>query len=229
MLTANIPAAVERIEDRTRDVRIITLAPRGPFAWRAGQYMQIGADGFGSRSYSIASPPNDQGHLVFHVRNMGGGLSAHLAQNIKTGDLLNLHGPFGTMNTGLIEKRPVLMVAGGTGIAPMLAMAEDIIKNDLTGQITLVYGARTLQDIYCRTELDRLETSGRVRLHIVTDPHTPDQHLRQLAADLREHVIYVSGPDPMMLPVHKALLELHAVSDRIFCDTDMNTLQKAAP
>jgi CDP-4-dehydro-6-deoxyglucose reductase len=223
---ANIPAAIKSIEDRAGNVRILTLAPATPLTWLAGQYMHIGVEGYGSRAYSIASLPDDSGLIKFHIRNMGTGLSAHLAQNLKAGDTVGLKGPHGDMNTAAINGRPVLMVAGGTGIAPMLALSHDILTKKLSDQITLVYGARIMADIYCQQELDALSSTGKVTIHIVNDPQTPDLQLRQLQLDLSNHVIYVSGPDPMMLPVHAALADLGADRTRIFCDADMETLQK---
>ncbi len=226
MLISSIPAAVERMEDRTGDVRLLTLAPQEPLIWRAGQYMHIGVEGYGTRAYSIASRPAEHGHMTFHVRNMGSGLSSYLSKDIKTGDMLALKGPCGDMNTDAIDGRPVLMVAGGTGIAPMLAMVDEILEKNLTHEpITIVYGARNANDIYCQQEIDALR--GPVEIHIVTDVHTPDLHLRQLGLNLSEHVVYVSGPDPMMLPVHTALNDLLAERARIFCDADMDILQKA--
>lgn len=226
----SIPAAVERIEDRADDVRILTLNPLQPFTYRAGQYAHILAQGHAPRPYSIATPPGASGLVNFHIRNMGAGLSQHLSTNIQLGDLIAIEGPYGDMNPEHARERPVLMVAGGTGIAPMLAIASDIIRRGITEDgITLVYGARSNMDVYCRAELDQLLATGEVTAHIITDTQTPDLELRRLGLNLAHHVVYMSGPDPMMLSVHKALADHLADPSRVFTDADMNELQKAIP
>jgi NAD(P)H-flavin reductase len=165
--------------------------------------------------------------MTFHIRNIGAGLSAHLSDDLKIGDLITLEGPYGAMDAQAAIARPVLMVAGGTGIAPMLSLAHEIIKKGLTEEgITLIYGLRSHADLYCRAELDALLATGEVSAHILTDPHTPDQELRRLGLNLSQHAIYVSGPDPMMVSVRTALEELLAHPARIGCDADMDKLQR---
>lgn len=224
------PVTISAIEDRTNDVRILTLMPDKPFTYRAGQYLEVDAAGYEPRPYSIASRPHADGRIVLHVRDTGAGLSAHLVREAKIGDIIAIDGPFGNLNADFARNRPVLMVAGGTGIAPMLALAQDIIKRHLTEDgITLVYGAREERDIYCRPELDALLATGEVTLHTVTGPQTPDLEIKRLGLPLAHHIVYVSGPDPMMQSVHNALLNHLADRNRIFTDADIENLQKALP
>lgn len=224
-----VAAIVTAIEDRASAVRVITVAPQAAFPFRAGQYAHIKADGHDMRPYSIALAPRAEGHLTFHVRNLGHGLSGHLA-SLKPGDIISLEGPYGAMDAEEARVRPVLMVAGGTGIAPLLSMAEDIIRRGITEDgITLLYGARKNDDIYCQRELDALMASGELALHMCINPETPDAVLKRLAPDLSFHAVFISGPDPMMRPVHETLIALGARPEMIFTDADLSDLQKAAP
>lgn len=221
-----ISATIDAIDDRAGGVRIITLAPETPFTWRAGQYANLGIGGLEPRSFSIASAPASHGKIVFHIRNSGKGVSARIF-DARIGDTLTIEGPFGEMTPDPVHERPVIMVAGGTGIAPMLSIASDILRKGLTDEpITLIYGARSEHDIYCRPELDALISTGNVTLHLAIGAHTPDQELRRLGLNLAHHIAYVSGPEPMMLPVQKVLTDHLADPSRIFTDARLDDLMK---
>jgi len=222
-------ARIEAIDDRAGAVRVLTLAPLTNFTWRAGQYAHLSLEGVDARSFSIASAPGADNRITFHIRNTGKGLSARLSE-ARIGDIISLEGPFGDMTTEHARNRPVIMVAGGTGIAPMLSLASDILRRHLTEEgITLIYGARKDDDIYCRRELDTLLATGEVSLHVVTGTHTPDQELRRLGLNLAHHIAYLSGPDPMMLPVRKVMLDHLADPSRIFTDVRLEDLMKEQP
>ena len=224
----SVPARIESIDDRSGGVRVLTLSPLEPFTWRAGQYARLGM-GDDIRPFSIASCPGNGGKITFHIRDTGHGVSQLLAA-ARVGDTVQLSGPHGEMTTEHARGRPVIMVAGGTGIAPILSLASDILKRGLTEDgITLIYGARSDHDIYCRRELDILLATGDVDLHIAVGAHTPDQELRKLGPNLAHHVAYISGPDPMMLSVRKALIDHLAEPERIYTDVSMDDLQKAIP
>lgn len=226
-----IPARIESIDDRAGHVRIVTLTPEHPFIWHAGQYAHLGgtgarADGLGMRPYSIASCPGNDGTVTFHIRSTGRGFSKYL-NDARVGDTILLEGPFGAMTTEHARNRPVIMVAGGTGIAPMLGLASDILKRGLTEDgITLIYGARSDHDIYCRRELDALTATGEVALHIAIGAHTPDQEIRKIGPNLAHHIAYISGPGPMILSARKALEDHLADPSRIFTDVSLDDLQK---
>lgn len=211
-------AVVSSVEDRSENVRILKLAPASPFAFRAGQYVRIGAENHDSRAFSLASRPEKDGTLTLHVRNTGTGLSAHLSR-LQIGAELTVEGPFGTMDVKHARARPVLMVAGGTGIAPMLAMMQEILRLGLTEEgITLVYGARTQADIYCRRELDALVSSGEVALHEAIGEDTPDRVLARGIEDLCEYAVYLCGPPAMVSGVREILHMRGAKKPRIFAD-----------
>ncbi|NBX66309.1 MAG: hypothetical protein EBQ96_04865 [Proteobacteria bacterium] len=213
-----IQAVITAIEDRTETVRILTLMPVTPFLFKAGQYARLGMEGFEPRSFSMASRPEKDGRITFHIRNTGGGLSAALG-TAKTGTRLTLEGPFGDMDIAHAQNRPVLMVAGGTGIAPMLAMAQEILRQGLTEEgVKLVFGARTQSDVYCRPELDALLSSGEFTLTEAIGDVTPPQALATENTSLNQHVAYLCGPGPMVSSVRDVLLTRGIKASNIFSD-----------
>lgn len=215
---ANIRATVTATEDRTADVRILTLKPDSPFPYRAGQYAYLHIDGFDPRAYSLATRPSKDNLITLHIRNVQSGLSAKLA-SLEIGATLNISGPFGTLDAAHALARPVLMIAGGTGISPLLALMQEIIAKGLTEEgITLLYGVRTQDDIYCKPELDALLSSGELAIHLAIGENTPDKLVTSIGQDYAEHAIYVSGPIPMVASVRDKLLACKANPSRILTE-----------
>jgi CDP-4-dehydro-6-deoxyglucose reductase len=158
-----MPARIARIELAAPDVAIVSL--QLPAAERlqylAGQYMEFILRDGTRRSYSIATPPHADEQLQFHVRHMpGGAFSDKLfgigPQPIKERDLLRVEGPLGTFFLREDNPRPIILVAGGTGFAPIKSLAEHIFAEGINREdsgkllrpVTLYWGARARQDLY---------------------------------------------------------------------------------
>lgn len=211
-------ARIESVEDRSGTIRILCVSPSSPFLFKSGQYARLGMDGFKPRSFSMAARPERHGQLVFHIRNTGSGMSSALS-SAKVGDALSLEGPFGCMDVSHAQNRPALMICGGTGIAPMLAMSQEILRQGLTEEgIELVFGVRHESDIYCRPELDALISSGEVTLHEAIGDTSPVDILAAANSSLNKHVAYVCGPAPMITSVRDVLLTRGIKASNIFYD-----------
>jgi CDP-4-dehydro-6-deoxyglucose reductase/terephthalate 1,2-dioxygenase reductase component len=131
--------------------------------------------------------------------------------DINIGDVLHLEGPYGTMDAEHARNRPVLLIAGGTGMAPMLSLLQEILRRGLTESgITLVYGARTHTDLYCRPELEVFLATGELTLHEAIGEDTPDRVIARLEEDISKHVVYISGP-PAMVNSVREILHMHRV------------------
>ena len=220
-----ISATIAGIERRTDDIFILHLMPEVPFAFHAGQYLHITGATFDARPYSIANAPARDGTITLHIRNMGSGVSQWLGTQAKMGDVVQIDGPFGTMTPQAATARPVYMIAGGMGIVPMLALAQEIIRKGITEEgISLIYGARTAEDIYCRRELEALVSSGELTLHEGIGAHTPDMVLAQLAPNLNNHTVYVSGPDPMLFNILPAIKRHGLQMPNLYTDMDLAIL-----
>jgi ferredoxin-NADP reductase len=155
---------VEAIAETPRVKSLVLRAPEWP-GHRAGQHVDVrltGEDGYqAQRSYSIASAP-EAAHLAITVERIDDGeVSPYLAEEVRPGDRFELRGPIGgyfvwTAGMG----GPLFLVAGGSGIAPLMAMLRHRAATGATVPARLVYSSRAIDDIIYRDELERLTALG---------------------------------------------------------------------
>ena len=146
---------VELTEVAKETVRMVVEMDR-EIAFNAGQYMKFvvpASDGQPEvdRTWSIASPPSEPRRLEFHIRNVPGGRGTDgwVFKDLGVGDAVRLSGPYGrfVLHTG--QDNHAIMVAGGTGLAPMKAMLRHALENGAyEGQLTLYQGARSREWLY---------------------------------------------------------------------------------
>jgi len=205
---------LERLSESTVKFAV-QIEDRGSLNYLPGQYMNISPPNSDfHRSYSFSSGPSDD-IVTFLVKLTRGGLmSEYLTDTAKVGDQLNLTGPMGSFF--LREPvNPILLLAGGTGLAPVLSILEKLSEDELLDvPVRLIYGATFDHDL---VELDKIETF-RDRLPdfdyftVVSDPesdherkgyvtqHMTDEHLHDGEAD-----VYLCGPPPMVEAVRTFL------------------------
>ena len=149
---------------RERDMlspRVLRLRVERPeWDYRAGQFVNIRNPDGVIRSYSIASEPS-VGYLEFHVARVEGGrFSQWLHDSAKVGQHLSMRGPDGSCfyESGKPEQ-PLLMIATGTGLAPLWGILETALSAGHSGPITLMHGGRRAEDLYLVDEAQRLAES----------------------------------------------------------------------
>ncbi len=213
-------AVIAGIRLGREDVAILTLKTARPFTWRAGQYVSLAVDGFAPRYYSIANPPAPgAAHPEIHVRRAGkGGLSDHLVSAGRAGQAIQVGGPYGDLALDEKETMPLLLVAGGLGIAPLKALAEQALLQDHPGPVTLVWGTNYTHDQYLKDAFERMAArDSRFRFISVTGAPVSEQ-IASLVDDFSGLRIYLGGP-PDMIVATKSLLDNKKVrSDRIHHD-----------
>ena len=160
------PGRVAEIETVAENVVRLVVEPDdagvGPLSFMAGQYARLGVPGTGlQRPYSFANPPGVTDRLAFFIKVLEtGAMSEYVAGRAKVGDPMPLTGPFGRFYLRP-PSRPVLMVAGGTGLAPMLSMLDHMIDAGETGQpVHLLYGANTPAELFAAGALDACAGRG---------------------------------------------------------------------
>jgi len=226
-----LPCRIEQAVPLSHDVMAVhlRLPAAEPFSFRPGQYIDVMLDGGRRRSFSIASPPQDSRFLELHVRRVAGG---EFTESLFTGSpqrmLLNIEGPLGQF-TWRDSDAPVLMVGGGTGLAPLLAMLRHATSGGLRGPITLYWGVRTAADLY-RDELLRELARGVAGFRYVPVLSAPDAAWpgrRGLVHDavLGDHAtlggydLYASGPPAMIAAVRTSFVQAGADPARLYFDS----------
>lgn len=173
-----IPCRVEKAERPAPDVAVLglRLPMNENFRFLAGQYIDVLLKDGKRRSYSIANAPKPEGvtYLELHVRHTPGGLfTDHVFSKLKVRDILRFEGPLGTFYLREDTAKPILMVASGTGFAPLKAMCESILGKDLGRPITLYWGCRTKRDLYMLEYAATFQRPDLRFIPVLSDP-TPE-------------------------------------------------------
>jgi CDP-4-dehydro-6-deoxyglucose reductase len=145
-----LPCRVARLEVLAPDVMqvFLRLPAVESLPFLPGQYLDFLVEDGRRRSFSIASPPHDSQLIELHVRKVvGGGFTQRLFGHVNTGALLRIEGPMGQF-VYREGSMPVLMIAGGTGFAPLKSMLRHILEKGPQRDVHLYWGARQLQDLY---------------------------------------------------------------------------------
>jgi benzoate/toluate 1,2-dioxygenase reductase subunit len=150
---AGTVASVERVSDSTI-VFSIDLDNGDGVSFLPGQYVNVAIPGTElTRSYSFSSPPGAK-RVSFLVRNVPGGrMSRHLIEEAKPGQRMSFTGPYGSFYLREVN-RPVLFLAGGTGIAPFLSMLDALAQQDIKQPVRLVYGVTNDHDLVALEQLE---------------------------------------------------------------------------
>ena len=164
-LTWQLAEVVDAVDETPRVRTLVLAVPDWP-GHRAGQHVDVrltAEDGYqAQRSYSIASPPEDRGRVALTVERLDDGeVSPYLVDEARIGDHLELRGPIGgyfVWDAGPAD--PLLLVAGGSGICPLMAMLRHRAVRSSMVPARLLYSARSLDDVIYRAELDRLAGVG---------------------------------------------------------------------
>ena len=227
-------AEVIHLVDETPRVRSLVLSVPGWPGHRAGQHVDVrltADDGYQTqRSYSIASPPSADERLTLTVERLDDGeVSPYLAGEVRAGDKLELRGPIGGYFVwDVADGGPVLLVAGGSGVVPLIAMIR--LRHDAgsTAPTRLLYSSRSLDEVIYRDELDRLAAAGtglEVLLTLTREqPEAWTGLRRRIDAEMLRDVswgpdshplIFVCGPTPLVESVAEGLVHLGHVPTRI--------------
>ncbi|MEU3713152.1 globin domain-containing protein [Streptomyces catenulae] len=226
-------AEVVSHELRTPDIAVVTVRPDQPYPFRAGQYTSLETPWWPRvwRHYSFASAPRSDGLLSFHVKAVPAGwVSNALVHRARPGDVLRLGGPVGSMTVDHTTRNGLLCVGGGTGIAPIKALIEDVATHGVRRRVEVFYGARSDHDLYDMETMLRLESSYpwlQVRPVVSTGPavgrangvtgELPDA-VRQYGP-WREFDAYLSGPPGLIRSGVAALVGAGVPTDRIRHDS----------
>ncbi|MDN7676356.1 CDP-6-deoxy-delta-3,4-glucoseen reductase [Burkholderia oklahomensis] len=146
-----LPCRVAALERRADDVIVLRLQlpANERLQYLAGQYIEFILKDGTRRSYSMATAPHDEGPIELHIRHMAGGkFTDHVFGAMKERDILRFEGPLGTFFLREDSDKPIVLLASGTGFAPIKAIIEHAHHLKLGRPMTLYWGARRKKDLY---------------------------------------------------------------------------------
>ena len=227
-------ATVKAVRDETPTVRTFTLDLPAWTGHRPGQHVDLrltAEDGYSvERSYSIASEPERDGEVDITVERIPGGeVSGFLHEVVVPGDRLELRGPIGGYFVWEAALGgPLLLVAGGSGVVPLMAMARHRARAGSTTPATLLFSSRAPEEIIYRNELDGLSAAGDgfAVAHTLTRQQPPGwtgfarRIDEAMLAQVREPLgaaarAYACGPTALVEVVANGLVRLGLPPDRI--------------
>jgi ferredoxin-NADP reductase/ferredoxin len=195
---ASASARVERVEIVGRDVARVLVSVHTPFEYRPGQFVNIvRSDGL-ARSYSVANTPTKSGTLELHVRRVPGGqMSGWLHDTARSGEAVEVRGPFGECHYQSTDPDEAIVLIGvGTGLAPLMGVLRDAVTRGHRGPISLLHGARDPGGFYLVNDLRELARSSPAfsyyRCALEGEPES-DLHIAPLDTVLRERVPSLAG------------------------------------
>jgi len=227
------PCRVSNCEKLNDDVMrlVLDLPKTERLKFLAGQYIDILMQDGKRRSFSLANAPDQDQRLELHIRHYDGGLFSEYAfKDLTEKTLLRIEGPLGQFTLHESD-RPIIMIAGGTGFAPVKSLIEYSLKNSDKRSIQLYWGARTVADLYLN---DMAEQWSKNNEHIQYKPvlsevdklngwagKTGFVHDAVLKdhADLSAYDIYACGPPPMINAVVESFPANGLNRDRLFSDS----------
>ena len=228
--SAPVTGGIVGREFLTHDIVRVDVQLDQPINYKAGQFAELTLDSAkdAPRSYSFSNAPDKQGRVSFTIRRVPGGrFSTYVFDNYVEGETLTVRGPGGDfwLREG---KEKVVFISGGSGLAPMLGMLEEMERKGDRRPVTLMFGARTEQDLY---ELKRLEAYAnnwpefRFVPILSEDDSNHDwnglrglvtDHIRREAAGATQ--AYLCGPPQMIDAAIKELKENNIAAQGIYAD-----------
>ena len=230
-----LPARIQKLTLAAPDVMLVEL--KLPSSERlqflAGQYIDILLKDGKRRAFSLANAPHDDSCLQLHIRHTPGGqFTGHVFNGMKERDMLRFNGPHGSFYLREDSEKPMVLVAGGTGFAPIKAIVEHAIAEQSRRPMTIYWGGRAAADLYLRPVAEQwARDHAHIRFVPVLSeaPQSDDWSGRtgfvHLAAvqdfpDLSGHQVYVCGSPAMVAAARRDFLgQCRLPEDEFFADS----------
>lgn len=200
------------------------------FDFLPGQWLYFVMKDGKKRAFSIANTPNKDKVIELHIRHANGGVFTDFVFNkLKEGDILKIEGPHGTFFYH-DDYRDIIMVAGGTGFAPLKGILQDIVNKDNVPAIHLYWGVRSKKDLYMEDQVQQWLDDKLIKYTPVLSEPQPEDNWQGATGFvheailndfelLKDYVFYMAGPPQMITASKKAFMEKKAKGKHIYFDS----------
>jgi CDP-4-dehydro-6-deoxyglucose reductase, E3 len=228
-----LPCRVQKLERVADDVMVIRLKlpTNERMQFLAGQYIEFLLADSKRRAFSLASPPHADDLLEIHVRRVpGGNFTEHVFTKMKEKDILRIEGPLGSFFLREASDRPIILLAGGTGFAPIKGLVEHALHIGIQRPIELYWGAKDRAGLYMHALAERwaAENVNFSYTPVLSEPAVGDQwtgrtglvHEAVLAdhPDLSAYQVYACGAPVMCEAALKDFTARGLPKDEFFAD-----------
>lgn len=230
-----LPVRVAKMERVSDDVIILSLQlpANERLAYRAGQFVEFILRDGKRRSYSMANAPHASEHLTLHIRHLPGGIfTDHVFHTMKERDILRFEGPLGTFFLREDSNKPIVLLASGTGFAPIKALVEQTVHDKSTRPMTLYWGGRRPKDLYLHALCEEWATNlpNFRYVPVISDAQEADEWTGRTGfvhravmddlPDLSSHQVYACGA-PVMVDSAQRDFTAHCglPEDQFFADS----------
>jgi CDP-4-dehydro-6-deoxyglucose reductase len=241
-----LPSRVLSIEKPTADLAVVKLQlpANQNLQYRAGQYVEFILRDGARRSYSMANAPHQLGTppaIELHIRHMPGGkFTDHVFGTMKEKDILRMEGPFGSFFLREASDKPMVLLASGTGFAPIKALIEHMEFKGITRPAVLYWGCRSKADLYlhdwAQAAAERLPHLRYVP--VLSEPKPEDgwtgrtgfvhQAVMADVPDLSGHQVYACGAPVMVESAQRDFTaRCHLPEDEFFADSFTSAADQA--
>ena len=239
-----LPARVHQLERAADDAMIVylKLPANERLMFLPGQYIDILLKDGTRRSFSMANAPHDDEFVQLHVRHVpGGSFTDHVFQTMKERDILRFEGPFGTFFLRDESDKPIVLVASGTGFAPIKALIEAAFKKGVARPMRLYWGARRPKDLYLNGLAERwvAERASFSYVPVVSDALSEDgwqgrtgfvhRAVMEDLPDLSGHQIYACGVPIMVDSARRDFIQKCRLPENEFFADSFTTAADKAP
>jgi NAD(P)H-flavin reductase/ferredoxin len=226
---------LDRVTDLTPTIRGVTLRLINPPEMRfvAGQFVNVEVPGTdGARAFSMANAPSASSEIELIVRLFPGGRFGEYLKHAERGRIIRVSGPVGSLRVRL-SYRKIIMIAGGSGMAPLLSMLADLAEKKDRRPVTVFFGARTCDELY---HIDRLNTLCGLSAHAEFVPVVQDASgtwdgetglvtdaIARRMHSLRGYDAYLCGPPPMVEAARALVVRLGVRETNVYYDAFVPT------
>ena len=218
----NIECVVKKLTKVTDDIYILNLKINSEeeFKFKAGQYAELYFDQCKEKHFSMANPPSTN-ELEFHIKTIDGGeVSDYVKNTLEVGETIKVKGPFGNAYLRDSHKGPIIAVAGGTGLAPILSIIQASQDIKMKQPIQVYYGAQSEKDLYFIKQFEEMTQNNKNLsfFPVVMEPSKSKELRSGLVTDVVLENIkdfdgykaYLAGP-PKMVEAAEKILFSHGI------------------
>ncbi|MBC8212560.1 MAG: 2Fe-2S iron-sulfur cluster binding domain-containing protein [Gammaproteobacteria bacterium] len=227
-----LPARVKQVDHLSEDViqMVLQLPAIEPLNFKAGQWINFVLKDGKKRAFSIANAPNERNELELQIRHaVGGVFTDFVFNNMQVGAVLQIEGPHGSFYYQQ-DENPILLVAGGTGFAPIKGILEEILQHKPAHPIHLFWGLKARKDLYLQDLVKQwTDQYGLQYTAVLSEPEVNDQwegktgYVHQAVIEeypnLSTLSVYMAGPPQMIQSCKEEFIAAGLDDHRLYYDS----------